>query len=480
MSTINANRALKKGWIFLRLKKENDMENNILASKKINSIIWKLGLPMIISMVLQALYNVVDTAFVINMGDDGVYANLALTYAFPIQILMIAVGVGTGVGINAMLSRTLGEGDRVKASKVAGNGIFIAIILTLAFMLFGIFGVEAFIGMQANGNEKVVEMGATYLRIVCIVSVGSMGFTVVERFLQATGKTMYSTIGQISGALANIFLDWLFIYPFGMGVAGAAWATVIGQTLSLVVTLLYHIFKNPQIDKSLKYIKPNGKIIKEIYHIGLSAMLMQGLLSAMMLGVNLILGTSSDYEILTGTFGIYYKIQQLALFACFGLSNTLITIVSFNFGMKNKSNLQKIIKYGILDSIIVSGVILALFEVLAYPIAYLFGLSSGGASSDIVGSCANAIRLASVGYIFMGVTVGVQGILQGLRRALTPFLLSLFRLAVFLLPLVYLFTLTSNPRITVWLAFPIAELLTTIIALVFVKKTAKTTLEALN
>ncbi len=456
------------------------METNLLKSEKTNRMIWKLGLPMIVSMVLQALYNIVDTAFVINMGEEGAFANLALTYAFPIQILMIAVGVGTGVGINAMLSRSLGERDREKASRVAGNGIFIGVVLTLLFVLFGIFGAKPFIQMQANGNERVVEMGTTYLQIVCILSIGGMGFTVVERFLQATGKTMYSTIGQISGALTNILLDWLFIYPLGMGVAGAAWATVLGQIVSLIVTLLLHIFKNPQIDKSLKYVKPSGKIIKEIYHIGLSAMLMQGLLSVMMLGVNLILGTSSDYEILTGTFGIYYKIQQLALFACFGLSNTLITVVSFNFGRKNKEKIKEIVKYGVLDSIIVSAAILALYEGLAYPIAYLFGLSSGEVSTEIVDTCTNAIRLASLGYVFMGIIVGIQGILQGLRKALTPFLLSLFRLTVFVFPLVYVFTLTKNARINVWVAFPIAEFLTMIVAIVFMKRVQKNTIESIE
>ncbi len=456
------------------------MEINVLESKKTNSVIWKLGIPMIISMVLQALYNVVDTAFVINMGKDGVFANLALTYAFPIQILMIAVGVGTGVGINALLSRSLGEGDERKASKVAGNGIFIGVILTFIFMIFGVFGAEPFIKMQANGNETVVEMGKTYLQICCIVSIGSIGFAVVERFVQATGKTTYSTIGQISGALTNILLDWLFIYPLDMGVSGAAWATVIGQIISLAVTLLFHILKNPQIDKNIKYVKPNGKIIKEIYHVGLSAMLMQGLLSVMMLGVNLILGTSRDYEILTGTFGIYYKIQQLALFACFGLSNTLITVVSFNYGMKNKTKLREFVKYGIVDAIIVAGVILVLFEALAYPISYLFGLSAGGISSDIVETCTNAIRIASIGYIFMGVTVITQGILQGLGKALTPLLLSLFRLAVFVFPSVYAFTLTNNPRITVWLAFPITEIITMMIACIFMKTAKAKTIDVIE
>ncbi len=450
------------------------MSQNILQSKNTNKIIWKLGLPMILSMVLQALYNVVDTAFVINMGADGPAANLALTYAFPIQILMIAVGVGTGVGINAMLSRSLGEGNREKASRVAGNGIFIGVVLCLLFVVFGIFGAEPFVRMQANGDEKVTALGTTYLQIVCIVSIGSIGFAVVERFLQATGKTMCSTIGQISGALANIVLDYVFIYPLDMGIEGAAWATVIGQCISLVVTLVFHIFKNPDIDKSLRFMKPDLKLWKGIYHIGFSAMLMQGLLSVMMLGVNLILGLSSDFAILQGTFGIYYKIQQMALFACFGLSNTLITLTSYNYGMKDRERLGALVKYGILDSVITSGVILLLFEVLAEPIAYLFGLSAGETSGDIVAVCTVAIRIASAGYVFMGVTVGIQGILQGLRKASAPLILSFCRLALFVFPLVALFTFTSSPRTWVWLAFPIAELFTMLLALWMIHRTKRT------
>ncbi len=448
------------------------MSKNILENKKANSVIWKLGLPMIISMLLQAMYNVVDTAFVINMGADGEAANLALTYAFPIQILMIAVGVGTGVGINAMLSRSIGEGRKDVASRVAGNGIFLGLVLCVLFVLFGIFGAEAFVRMQANGDEHVIKLGTQYLRIVCIVSVGSIGFAVVERFVQATGKTMYSTIGQISGALTNIVLDYVFIYPLGMGVAGAAWATVIGQILSLVVTLLLHIFKNPDIDKSFKYINPDKNVIKEIYHIGFSAMLMQGLLSVMMLGVNLILSLSDDFVILTGTFGIYYKIQQLALFACFGLSNTLITVIAFNYGMKNRNGVNKVKKFGIINSIIVSGAILLIFEIFAQQISYIFGIGSGNSSGEIVKVCTNAIRVASLGYIFMGVTVGIQGILQGLRKAASPLILSLLRLAVFVFPLVFAFTFTKNPRLFVWLAFPISELLTMIVALLIMKNTS--------
>lgn len=197
---------------------------NKMAVGSINKLIWQMGLPMIVSMILQAVYNIVDTAFVINMGEDGIAGNLALTYAFPVQLLMIAIGVGTGVGINALLSKSLGEGDRKKASGVVGNGIFLGVCVFAVFLLFGLFGAKPFIAAFAGTNEKVAQMGAEYLLICCVFSFGAIGFTVYERFLQATGKTMYSTIAQISGAVANIVLDYIFIYPCNMGVAGAAWA----------------------------------------------------------------------------------------------------------------------------------------------------------------------------------------------------------------------------------------------------------------
>ena len=285
---------------------------------------------MIISMVLQALYNVVDSIFVTNMGEKGAIANQALTIAFPIQILIIAIGVGTGIGLNALLSKSLGEKNQEKVNKIAGNGIFLSICIFLVFLLFGIFGSEWFISLFANGNAEVISMGTTYLRICCCLSFGSIGYTVYERFLQSTGKTMLSTIAQISGAVANIVLDYIFIFPLGMGVAGAAWATVIGQFISLFVAMFFHYTKNKEINGNLKYIKPEFNIIKGIYKIGISAAIMQALLSVMMAGMNAILGLSkADPTILVGSFGIYYKIQQIALFSAFGLSNTIISILSF-------------------------------------------------------------------------------------------------------------------------------------------------------
>lgn len=269
-----------------------NIEQNKLAVAPIKKLIWQLGLPMIISMVLQALYNVVDSAFVANMEGSGAIANEALTYAFPIQILMIAIGVGTGVSINALLSKSLGEKNKEKVNIIAGNGIFISLIIFVFFLIFGLFLSKSFISLFTSDKE-VIQMGASYLSICCSLSFGSIGFTIYERFLQATGNTLLSTIAQISGAVINIVFDYIFIYPLNMGVEGAALATVLGQFVSLIIAMLFHYLKNKEISGNLKYLKPNWSIIKEIYKIGLSAALMQGLLSVMMAGMNAILGLAN-------------------------------------------------------------------------------------------------------------------------------------------------------------------------------------------
>lgn len=458
-----------------------ETKRNKMADAPMKKLFWKMGLPMIISMVLQALYNVVDSIFVANMGEKGALANQALTYAFPIQILIIAVGVGTGVGLNALLSKSLGEKNTEKVNKVAGNGIFLSICIFIVFFLFGFFGSEWFISLFAAGNSEVIEMGTTYLKICTCFSLGSIGYTVYERFLQSTGKTMYSTIAQISGALTNIILDYVFIFPLGMGVAGAAWATIIGQFVSLFLAMIFHYKLNKEINGNPKYIKPEFSIIKGIYSIGISAAIMQALLSVMMAGVNAILGTAkANPTILVGSFGIYYKIQQIALFAAFGLSNTIISILSFNYGMKDKSRSDDCIKYGIIDTIIVSAIITIVFEILAKPLASLFGLAGGGSSEEIISVCTTAIRIASIGYIFMGFSVAVQGVLQSVGYAIRPLIISFLRLVIFVLPITYLFTLSNNVVNIVWWTFPIAEVLTALISIFILKSSYKTKISVLD
>ncbi len=440
------------------------MENK-MGLLPIKKLIWSLGLPMIISMVLQAMYNVIDSIYVANIPGDGNYGNQALTLAFPIQILMIAIGVGTGVGINALLSKSLGEHDKEKVNYIVGNGIFLSIVIYLIFLVFGLFLSHWFISLFTDIPE-VIKMGTSYLKICCTLSFGSIAYTVYERFLQATGKTIYSTISQISGALVNIIFDYVFIYPMKMGVIGAALATVFGQFVSLFVAMFFHYFFNKEINNKIKYLKPKFDVIKQIYKIGISASLMQALLSIMMAGMNIILSnTKADTTTLVGAFGIYYKIQQIALFSCFGLSNTIITVLSYNFGLKNKNRSKDCIKYGIIDTLVVSFIITILFEISAKALAQLFSL--GNNNEQLILICIMSIRIASIGFIFMGFTISVQGVLQSLNYSIKPLILSFLRLVIFIFPISYLFTLSDDVINLVWWSFPISEILTSVVSAIF-------------
>lgn len=456
-------------YAFFYAKKEEMMEKNKMVVVPLKKLFWKMGLPMIVSMVLQALYNVIDSIFITNMGSDGVIANQALTLAFPIQLLIIAIGVGTGVGINALLSKSLGEQNKDKVNKIAGTGIFLSICIYVVFLVFGLFGSEKFIRFFAGSNQKVIEMGTTYLKICCCFSYGSIAFTVYERFLQSTGKTHFSTIAQISGAVTNIILGYIFIYPMKMGVAGAALATIIGQFVSLFVAMYFYYYKNKEINGNICYIKVNASLIKGIYMIGASAALMQGLLAVMMAGMNAILGLAQvDPALLIGSFGIYYKIQQIALFSAFGLSNTIISILSFNYGMKDRKRIDECIKFGIVDTIIVSLMITLLFELLAHPLSQLFGLS--GSTQEMIDICSTALHIASLGFVFMGISIAIQGVLQSIGYAIRPLIIALLRLVIFVFPIAYFFTLTENVTTLVWWTFPISELLTVIVSFIILKK----------
>ena len=289
---------------------------NKMGTMPVNKLMLTLGAPMIISMVLQAVYNIVDSAFVSNMQGTGEMALNALTLAFPIQMLMVAVSIGTGVGTNALLSRCLGMGDSKKAARVGGNAMFLAIIIYVLCLIFGIFGVGVYIGTQTT-NSQIYDMATDYLRICSVISMGIVFFSIFEKMLQATGLSLYSTAAQITGAVINIILDPIMIYGlFGlpqMGVKGAAYATVIGQIASCIVALVFHLKLNKSIKNGIKYMKPSIKIIGEIYAIGFPAIIAQALMSAMTYGFNIILVRID--EAMVTAYGLFYKIQQFILFA---------------------------------------------------------------------------------------------------------------------------------------------------------------------
>ena len=447
--------------------------NNKMATMPVNKLMIKMGLPIIVSMMLQALYNIVDSAFVSNM-EGGEAAINALTLAFPVQMLMVAIGIGTGVGVNVLLARSLGEGDKEKASKAAGNGVFLGMVITAVFMLFGFFGVDVFIGSQTYHNA-IREMAVSYLRICCVCSVGIVFFSVLEKVLQAAGLTVQSTLAQISGAVINIILDPIMIYGLlgcpKMGVQGAALATVIGQIASFLIALFFHIKKNKSIKNGLRYICPDKTMIKLIYKIGLPAIIAQALMSVMTYGINLILG-AVDASLVTA-YGLYYKIQQFILFAAFGMRDTITPIVSFAYGMRDHQRVKSGIKYGIFYTsvIMLSGTLL--LEIIAEPLCAAFGLSGGTQAL-----CVSATRIISAGFFFAGISLSLQGVFQALGRGLSSLIISLLRQLVLILPVAWALSQLMTPDLSnawlVWLTFPLAEIITAMIAGILLKGSCRT------
>ncbi len=452
---------------------------NKMGSKPVKKLLLGMGIPMIISMALQALYNIVDTAFVSNMAENAQAAVNALTLAFPVQMLMVAVAIGTGVGANAVLSRALGARDGEKVNAVAGNAVFLGGVIFIVCLLFGIFGVPLYVNMQNNADAVVNEMTVTYLRICCILSFGIVFFSVYEKLLQATGKTHLSTIAQITGAVINIVLDPLLIYDYGagLGIAGAAWATVIGQIASCIMVAVFHFVFNREVRNSIKYLRPNGRLILEIYSIGLPAIIAQALMSFMTMGMNAILiKLDNKYYLVTdgagnaaytasyvSAYGVYYKIQQFVLFMAFGLRDAITPLVSYNYGMRDKRRVTQSIKFGLIYTVVLMAAGLVILEAAAYPLTMLFGEGLGD-----IGLCIRANRIISASLVCAGVCIALQGVFQALGSGIASLIVSVCRQLLFILPPAYGFTLLALENQSadwlIWFTFVIGETVSAIIA----------------
>ena len=444
----------------------------------VKKLMLQMGVPMILSMALQAVYNIVDSAFVGNMSVGSEAALNALTLVFPVQMLMVAVGVGTGVGTNALLAMTLGQGNQKKAAKIAGNSLFLGVVIYVVCLLFGICGVKTYISSQTVEPE-VIAMGNDYLRICCILSMGIIFFSILEKLLQATGRSMYSTIGQITGAVINIILDPVMIYGLGpvpeMGVRGAAYATVIGQMASAVLLLVFHLKLNREFAHGMKYLKPEGRIIKEIYAIGLPAIIAQALMSLMVYVMNLILKFSPSAQT---AYGLFYKVQQFVLFLAFGLRDAITPIVAFAYGMGEKKRIRDGIRYGLIYT-----AALMIFGTLiteGFPGAFATLFNAGQSREAFIG----AMRVISVSFIFAGINVAYQGIYQALESGIESLVISLLRQLLLILPLAGIFSAfvrNGQARVTlIWWAFPITEVLACLVGYGFLKKIQKKKVERLR
>lgn len=446
---------------------EQEKTTNRMGTMPIGRLMLSMGLPMVLSMMLQAFYNIVDSAFVSNMPGNGELALNALTLAFPVQILMIAIGIGTGVGTNALLAKSIGQGNREKASRVAGNAIFLAIVIFLIYFVFGFLGVKPYIASQTQ-NEQIKVMAEQYLGICCKISVGIAFFSIFEKLLQATGRSLYSTIAQISGALINVILDPILIYGWlglpELGVRGAAYATVIGQIASALIGLIFHLKYNKEIDNRLENMKPSLRTIGEIYAIGLPAIIAQALMSIMTYGLNIIFVKIG--ESVVTAYGLYYKIQQFILFAAFGLRDAITPIVSFNHGMKSRQRVKEGIKYGMGYTLVVMFVGLVALEIFADPFSSIFGLS--GETKDL---CVQAMRFVSLSFLFAGANIAFQGIFQALDAGLQSLVISVCRQILFVLPVAWGFSILACRSMDymwlVWMTFFIAEGLSTLIGILF-------------
>lgn len=453
-------------------------ENNKMREMPVYKLMIQMGIPMILSMALQAVYNIVDSAFVGNMKEGSEAALNALTLVFPVQMLMVAIAIGTGVGTNALLARTLGQGDSKKAAMVAGNSLFLGVIIYVICFLFGIVGVNAYISSQ-TANPEVLSMGTSYLKICCVLSFGIVFFSLFEKLLQATGRSLYSTIGQVAGAVINIILDPIMIYGIGpvpkMGVEGAAYATVIGQIFSAVLLFVFHIKLNKEFEHGFKYMKPDGKIIKEIYAIGLPAIIAQALMSIMVYVMNLILKFDASAQT---AYGLFYKVQQFVLFLAFGLRDAITPILAFAYGMRSKKRIQDGMKYGIIFTI--GLMILGIFitEVFSGQFAALF--NAGSSREYFVG----AMRIISISFLFAGINVAYQGIYQALDGGMESLVISLLRQMIIILPLAEIFSvLVKNGQAGVsliWWAFPITEFAACLLGCVFLRRIQKNKVESLQ
>ena len=428
----------------------NPLQENKMGVMPIGKLLINMATPMIISMLVQALYNVVDSIYVSQISESAV---TALSLAFPVQNLQIGFAVGIGVGVNSLLSKSLGENNQEAANRTAGNGMVLMFIVTVAFMLFGIFGVRPYYEMQSN-VAATVEGGIVYSRICCVMTLGVFMSILGERLLQATGRTFYTMITQSTGAIINIILDPILIHGwFGlpaMGIAGAAWATVIGQWTSAMLALYFNEKFNPDVQFGKRYAKLDWKIVKQILTVGIPSIIMNGIGSIMNFGMNQIL--QSFTETATSVFGIYFKLQSFFFMPLFGINNATISIIAFNYGARKPERIVKTLKIATTAALALMTAGLLVFQFAPDLLLSLFNPSP---EFSVIGRA--ALRTISWSFPIAAVCISLGASFQAMGNGIYSTITSLCRQLLVLLPVAYLLSMTGNVN-AVWLAYPIAEL----------------------
>lgn len=443
------------------MQKETLQENK-MGVMSVGKLLVNMALPMIISMLVQALYNIVDSVYVSQVSESAV---TALSLAFPVQNMQIGFAVGVGVGVNALLSQSLGRKDQESVNWAAGQGVFLALVATALFMLFGFFGVRPYYTMQSTVAETV-EGGIAYTSICCIFTVGIFIQVLCERLLQATGRAMQTMILQGTGAIINIILDPVFIHGWWgmprMGVAGAAVATVIGQCTGAVLGIYLNLRHNPEVQLHVKFMKPNWKVIAPILEVGIPSVVMNGIGSVMNFGMNQIL--QGFNEVATGVFGIYYKLQSLFFMPLFGINNATISILAYNYGARKPKRIVHTLKLATAVAVCIMLVGLAVFQLFPQALLGIFN-----PTEEFLAIGVKALRILCLPFPVAAICISLGASFQALGKGSYSTVVSLCRQLIVLLPVAYLLSLTGSVD-NVWWSFPIAEVMSALVTgLLFAK-----------
>ncbi len=439
------------------------MKEQKMETMPINKLLLNMAAPMILSMIIGALYNIVDSIFVSNYSEEAL---TAVSLAFPIQNIIVSLGTGVGVGINALLSRLLGEKKQKEVNKTAINGLILGFIVYFVLLVFGIFGVKWFYNVQTD-DVSICNMGYSYLSVICIFSFGQIFQLVLEKLLQSTGRTTFTMITQITGAIINIILDPILIFGYfgfpAMGTKGAAIATVIGQIIAMLLGIIFNLKFNKEIQFSYKNIKLEKYYVKNICYVGIPAGITMFISSIMSFGINkILLGFSTTA---TAVFGAYFKLYTFVSMAAFGLNNALISIVAYNLGNKKYNRIKQAIKLSGIYSALIGLIGLVLLQMLPKQIMQAFNASETMTSMGIT-----ALRITSISFIFACVSIMVCYALQGLSIGTPSMFISAARQVIILLPAAYCFGKILGVS-GVWLAFPITEIIVMIVAIIYLKHT---------
>ena len=441
-----------------------DPRENKMGIMPVGKLLFTMAAPMILSMLVQALYNVVDTLYVSRIYADAHQTDrlmAAMSLAFPVQNLQIGFATGIGVGMNALLSKSLGEGNRDRADRAAGNGIFLMLVIAVGFILFGIFGVRPYYAMMSD-DQLIVDSGTTYSSICCILTLGVFVSILCERMLQATGRTVYTMITQGTGAILNIILDPIFIFTFDMGIAGAAVATVVGQFCAAGLGIFFNLKFNPDVRLSFKNLIPKKDVIRPILTVGIPSVVMVAIGSVMNLLMTSILNTFQAVKVAAvGVFGTYFKLQSFFFMPLFGLNNATISIVAFNFGARKKERITKTLKLAVLTAM---GFMLAgLAAFMAIP-DVLLGLFEP--SEDFLAIGIPALRIIALHYPLAAIGISLGASFQALGNGIYSTIVSLCRQMFALIPAAWLLSLAGQVDL-VWWSFPIAEVVSAAISIFF-------------